>query len=155
MNVFRMTSGMQWRTLGTLVVAVTTGLYCRAAVASPAPAGEHPHGIKWIGFPTDEDPRVGFIFVLINFAILLYLLNRILFRPLMASNAKKSDTIREQLDRRDSLCVLDVIVGGRHRQRINRHLVLTGNPERRPRRHQNVTTGRSFEDPCYERRRFE
>lgn len=83
----------------TMVAVAAVSLYGHVAAASPAPAGEHPHGIKWIGFPTDEDPRVGFIFVLINFAILLYLLNRILFRPLMASNAKKSDAIREQLDK--------------------------------------------------------
>ncbi|TPV93502.1 MAG: F0F1 ATP synthase subunit B [Myxococcales bacterium FL481] len=80
------------------VVAFGATLYCRLAWASPA-ADSHPHGIKWVGLPTEDDPRVGFIFVLINFAVLLFLLNRILFRPLMASNAKKSDDIREQLDK--------------------------------------------------------
>jgi F0F1-type ATP synthase membrane subunit b/b' len=80
------------------------------ALASPPHGGEEggAHGaghggIKWLGDGflggPGEDGRTGFLIILINFAVLLLVLNKILFRNLSRSNAEKSDTIRLELER--------------------------------------------------------
>ena len=60
-------------------------------------------GIKWIGDGTlggpGEDGRTGYLILLINFAVLLLVLNKILFKNLASANAEKSDAIRLELER--------------------------------------------------------
>jgi F0F1-type ATP synthase membrane subunit b/b' len=77
------------------------------ALASP-PSQEHgaapEHtGIKWLGDGflggPGEDGRTGFLIILINFAVLMLVLDRILFRKLRRDNAEKSDRIRLELER--------------------------------------------------------
>jgi F0F1-type ATP synthase membrane subunit b/b' len=66
-----------------------------------APAGGG--GIKWLGDGflggPGEDGKTGFLIILINFAVLLLVLDKILFRPLRRANAEKSDAIRLELER--------------------------------------------------------
>jgi F0F1-type ATP synthase membrane subunit b/b' len=81
------------------------------ALASPAhgtePAteheAEHAAGIKWwgdgfLGGP-GEDGRTGFLLIILNFVVLLLLLNKILFKNLRSANAEASDAIRLELER--------------------------------------------------------
>ena len=60
-------------------------------------------GIKWIGDGflggPGEDGRTGFLIILINFAALLLVLNKLLFSNLRKANAEKSDAIRLELER--------------------------------------------------------
>lgn len=67
-----------------------------------AHAPEHT-GIKWLGDGflggPGEDGRTGFLIILINFAVLMLVLDRILFRKLRRDNAEKSDRIRLELER--------------------------------------------------------
>jgi F-type H+-transporting ATPase subunit b len=71
--------------------------------AGDAHAPEHADGIKWIGEGflggPGEDGRTGFLILLINFAVLMLVLNKLLFRNLARANAEKSDSIRLELER--------------------------------------------------------
>jgi F0F1-type ATP synthase membrane subunit b/b' len=79
------------------------------ALASPpdhagdAHAPEGGGGIKWLGDGflggPGEDGRTGFLIILINFAVLMLVLNKLLFRNLTRANAEKSDSIRLELER--------------------------------------------------------
>ncbi len=72
------------------------------ALASGSPAS-HEGGIRFIGpispmFSGDPDTRVGLLWVLVNFVIFLWLLNKLLFRPLRARTAEKFETVRKQVE---------------------------------------------------------
>jgi F0F1-type ATP synthase membrane subunit b/b' len=77
------------------------------ALASP-PSGGHGHGeaepgIKWwgdgfLGGP-GADGKTGFALIIINFVVLLWVLNKILFKNLRNNNAQASDVIRLELER--------------------------------------------------------
>jgi F-type H+-transporting ATPase subunit b len=60
-------------------------------------------GIKWLGDGflggPGEDGRTGFLIILINFAVLMLVLDKLLFRNLARANAEKSDSIRLELER--------------------------------------------------------
>jgi F0F1-type ATP synthase membrane subunit b/b' len=78
-------------------------------LASPASDDHGDHGdqagggIKWLGDGflggPGEDGRTGFLIILINFAVLMLVLDKILFRKLRRDNAEKSDRIRLELER--------------------------------------------------------
>ena len=75
------------------------------ALASPPAHGEGASegGIKWwgdgrLGGP-GEDGKVGLAVVIINFIVLLLVLNKILFKNLRSSNAEASDAIRLERER--------------------------------------------------------
>ncbi|HVH99239.1 MAG TPA: ATP synthase F0 subunit B [Enhygromyxa sp.] len=77
-------------------------------LASPPTHGEdateHGHGgIKWLGDGflggPGADGRTGFLLIVINFIVLLLLLNKILFKNLRSSNAEASDAVRLELER--------------------------------------------------------
>jgi F0F1-type ATP synthase membrane subunit b/b' len=74
-----------------------------AGHGAEAHAPEHADGIKWLGDGflggPGEDGRTGFLILLINFAVLLLVLNKLLFRNLARANAEKSDSIRLELER--------------------------------------------------------
>ncbi|KIG12307.1 ATP synthase F0 sector subunit b [Enhygromyxa salina] len=64
---------------------------------------EHAGGIKWLGDGflggPGEDGRTGFLIILINFVVLMLVLNKLLFQNLRRSNAEASDVIRLELER--------------------------------------------------------
>lgn len=71
--------------------------------ADAAHGAEHAGGIKWwgdgfLGGP-GEDGKTGFILIIVNFVVLMLLLNKILFKNLRSSNAEASDAIRLELER--------------------------------------------------------
>ncbi len=60
--------------------------------------GAHHEGIKWIGGATEDDPRIGVIFLVLNFIALLLLLRMILFKGLRQGHEKAREEIKSQLD---------------------------------------------------------
>lgn len=60
-------------------------------------------GIKWIGDGflggPGEDGRTGYLILLINFAVLMLVLNKLLFRKLRRDNAEASASIQLELER--------------------------------------------------------
>ncbi len=80
------------------------------ALASPPHGEEHggghavdDGGIKWIGDGflggPGEDGKTGYLLMLVNFVVLMLVLNKILFKNLRSSNAEASDAIRLELER--------------------------------------------------------
>jgi F0F1-type ATP synthase membrane subunit b/b' len=73
------------------------------AEAGTEHAAEHADGIKWLGDGflggPGEDGRTGYLLMLINFVVLMLVLNKLLFKNLRSSNAEASDAIRLELDR--------------------------------------------------------
>lgn len=68
-------------------------------LASPAPAGDHAEGIVWISPVFGNSGKMGLLWILINFAVLMWLLEKLLFSKLRAQTASKSDAIKSELDR--------------------------------------------------------
>jgi F0F1-type ATP synthase membrane subunit b/b' len=97
----------------TLKVAAfaTVWLAPALALASPPHGEEHgtehaaepASGIKWLGDGflggPGEDGRTGFLLILLNFVVLMLVLNKLLFKNLRSSNAEASDAIRLELER--------------------------------------------------------
>ena len=81
--------------------ALAVYLFPLIAAASPAAeshGGEHGGGIVWVSDVFGNEGKTGLIFILINFGVLLYLLERILFKPLRRRTAEKHDAIKAELD---------------------------------------------------------
>lgn len=55
-------------------------------------------GDGFLGGP-GEDGKTGFVLIVLNFVVLMLVLNKLLFRNLRRSNAEKSDVIRLELER--------------------------------------------------------
>lgn len=66
------------------------------AWASPT-EGEH-HGLTLFNWPSDADPRIGLVWLLINFFALLFLLYKLIVKNLIASNHERHDTIKAELE---------------------------------------------------------
>jgi F-type H+-transporting ATPase subunit b len=82
------------------IIGAISGL----GIWSFAPAehgGGHGHegGIEWITPLFGSDGKVGLVWMLINFAVLLWLLEKLLFSKLRARTAVKHDTIKAELDK--------------------------------------------------------
>lgn len=85
--------------------------HAEGAAEAGGHAAEHAGGIKWLGDgflggASDgflgqplADNRTGFLIILINFVVLMVVLNKLLFRNLRRSNAEASDVIRLELER--------------------------------------------------------
>ena len=67
------------------------------AYASPSEGG-HDAGISLFNWPSDADPRIGLVWLLINFLVLLFLIHKLIWRNLVASNHVRHDTIKRELE---------------------------------------------------------
>ncbi len=56
-------------------------------------------GIEWWGDGPADDGKTALVILFINFAVLLWLLNKLLFKNLRSSNAEISDAIRLELEK--------------------------------------------------------
>jgi len=67
----------------------------------PAHGGGHGHegGIEWITPLFGSEGKIGLVWMLINFAVLLWLLEKLLFSKLRARTAVKHDSIKSELDK--------------------------------------------------------
>ncbi|RMG94766.1 MAG: hypothetical protein D6705_15165 [Deltaproteobacteria bacterium] len=69
-----------------------------------SPSGEgHEGGLRFIGpispmFSGDPDKRTGLLWIVVNFVIFLWVLDRLLFRPLRARTTEKFERVREQAE---------------------------------------------------------
>ncbi len=65
--------------------------------------GEHGGGgcadMEWLAIQPDEQGRVGFLWVLVNFALLMLVLNWLLFSKLRAGHARQRERIKGELER--------------------------------------------------------
>lgn len=68
-----------------------------------AHGGEHGGGgcadMQWFAVQPDEQGRVGFLWVLVNFALLMFVLNWLLFSKLRAGHARERERIKGELER--------------------------------------------------------
>ncbi len=69
------------------------------AIDHAANPGAHDTGIQWISPIFGNEGKMGLLWILINFAVLMYLLEKLLFSKLRARTAEKSDAIKNELDR--------------------------------------------------------
>jgi len=81
-------------TVGPLLITMTLAAN---AWASPAEGG-HDAGLSLFNWPSDADPRIGLVWLLINFVVLLFLVNKLIWRNLVASNHVRHDTIKRELE---------------------------------------------------------
>jgi ATP synthase F0 subunit b len=104
----RVMSFATWLALANLAlanVALAAPAHGEAAPAAhgaaPAAGHEAAHGggIEWISPVFGNTGKTGLLWILINFAVLMWLLEKLLFSKLRASTARKSDEIKSQLDR--------------------------------------------------------
>lgn len=98
------------RTIGfmTSLAAFVLSYLPALVLASPEAHGEHGgegRGGVWIGDfeligdGPGDDGKTAFIILLVNFLVLLFILNKLLFRNLRSSNAEVSDAIRLELQK--------------------------------------------------------
>jgi F-type H+-transporting ATPase subunit b len=69
------------------------------AVAAPEAHDAHDAGIQWISPVFGNSGKMGLLWILLNFAVLMWLLEKLLFSKLRAKTAAKSDGIKSELDR--------------------------------------------------------
>lgn len=69
------------------------------AIDHAANPGAHETGIQWISPIFGNNGKMGFLWILINFAVLMWLLEKLLFSKLRARTAAKSDAIKSELER--------------------------------------------------------
>lgn len=81
-----------------ILVSLAVAAIPQWVLAAP-PADAHDTGIQWISPVFGNDGKMGLLWILINFAVLMYLLERLLFSKLRARTAAKSDAIKGELDR--------------------------------------------------------
>jgi ATP synthase F0 subunit b len=67
----------------------------------PAHGGGHGHegGIEWVTPLFGSEGKIGLLWMLINFGVLLWLLEKLMFSKLRASTAAKHDAIKGELER--------------------------------------------------------
>lgn len=81
---------------------VALALVPTSVLASPpaAPAAHDDHGgIVWLSPIFGNTGKTGLLWILINFAVLMWILEKLLFSKLRASTALKHDTIKGELDK--------------------------------------------------------
>ncbi|MCA9688346.1 MAG: ATP synthase F0 subunit B [Nannocystaceae bacterium] len=68
------------------------------ALASPEAHGQSFSFVDFLfNWPTEENHRIGFFYLLVNFGVLLLLINRLVFRNLVNQNAARHEEIKESL----------------------------------------------------------
>ena len=85
-------------TLGPLLITMTLAANAWASPAEGGHEGGHESGISLFNWPSDADPRIGLVWLLINFVVLLFLINKLIWRNLVASNHVRHDTIKRELE---------------------------------------------------------
>jgi F-type H+-transporting ATPase subunit b len=93
------------------VVALAVWSIATLAAAAPAPAhgpapepaggGGHGHegGIEWVTPLFGSDGKIGLLWMVINFAVLMWVLEKLLFSKLRVRTAAKHDAIKGELDK--------------------------------------------------------
>jgi len=97
------------KTLLSRALAVAIALVPTSVWATPPAEGPPTHetseghgGIQWISPIFGNTGKTGLLWILINFAVLMWLLEKLLFSKLRARTAVKHDTIKSELERATS-----------------------------------------------------
>lgn len=91
------TERKQTRAATVIAVAVS---YLLPAIAHAGPHGEgHDDGIVFFNDPFAGEEKTGILWLLINFAALMFVLNKLLFQPLIRKTAAKHDDIKSSLEK--------------------------------------------------------
>ncbi|MEX1367700.1 MAG: ATP synthase F0 subunit B [Nannocystaceae bacterium] len=80
-----------------LAVVAALALAPTAVLASPEAEGHG--GIEWITPVFGGTGKLGLVWIIINFAVLLWILNKILFQPLIKRTQVKHDTVKAEIDK--------------------------------------------------------
>ncbi|MCA9706824.1 MAG: ATP synthase F0 subunit B [Myxococcales bacterium] len=100
-----MTRTCRIETLAAFVVAVVVPAL---AWASPAAEGGHGGGhggehagghLEWLTPVFGHTGSLGLVWILINFAVLMWILNKILFQPLINRTRDKHDAVKSEIDK--------------------------------------------------------
>lgn len=89
---------MNRRITSTVAAALVVNLWPTLSWAAPAAHGDH-GGIVWISDVFGNTGKTGLVFLLINFAVLFYILDKVLFSKLRARTADKHATVKSELTR--------------------------------------------------------
>lgn len=91
------------------------------AVWSPEGGHDAGHGaLEWITPVFGNDGKTGVVWLFLNFAVLMWILNKILFKGLRAKTALKHDTIKAELDKATSARTEAEAILGEYRGRLDR-----------------------------------
>ncbi len=87
-----------------LTSAAMVTLWPLVSMASPAAegghGGEHAGGhIEWISPVFGNTGNLGLVWTFINFGVLFWILNKILFQPLIKRTQEKHDTVKSEIDK--------------------------------------------------------
>ena len=69
------------------------------ALAVAAPEAHGDHGIEWVTPIIGHTGKLGLLWSFINFAVLLWILEKILFKPLRSRTREKHDTVKAEIDK--------------------------------------------------------
>jgi ATP synthase F0 subunit b len=88
-----------WSTF-TPLAALAAGVLLLPAIALAAPEAHGDHaGIEWVTPVFGHSGKLGLVWSFINFAVLLWILEKILFKPLRSRTRDKHDTVKAEIDK--------------------------------------------------------
>ncbi|MCA9656494.1 MAG: ATP synthase F0 subunit B [Myxococcales bacterium] len=82
-----------------IAAPIAAALAMLPAVALANPEAEGHGGIEWITPVFGSTGKLGLVWIIINFLALLWILNRILFQPLIKRTRDKHDTVKGEIDK--------------------------------------------------------
>lgn len=80
-------------------IALLAAVALVPTVANASPEAEGHGGIEWISPVFGGTGKLGLIWIIINFLVLVWILNRLLFQPLIKRTRDKHDTVKSEIDR--------------------------------------------------------
>jgi F-type H+-transporting ATPase subunit b len=83
--------------IGALALGAAVLLVPALALASPAAHGDT--GIEWVTPVFGNTGKLGLLWSFVNFAVLLWILEKILFKPLRNRTRTKHDTVKAEIDK--------------------------------------------------------
>ena len=86
-------------TLASARVLASPQVELEPGTAEPAATAHHGGGIEWITPVFGHSGKIGLLWILINFAVLMWLLEKLLFSKLRASTKVKHDSAKTELQR--------------------------------------------------------
>lgn len=88
--------------ISTYASVLALVLHPQSPLALLSPDAHGGGGIEWIGDGPADDGKTAVIILLINFVVLVFVLNKLLFKNLRSANAEVSDAIRLELEKATS-----------------------------------------------------
>lgn len=99
MSRFANRSILRASALGSIAAAVAALTLPLVAFAAPEAHGADHGGIEWVTPIIGHTGKLGLLWSIINFAVLLWILEKILFKPLRNRTRDKHDTVKAEIDK--------------------------------------------------------